>query len=44
MISKYDENVHLRMNAVALWAVGSFGSHLKLYISCMFFPEHEKLL
>lgn len=43
-MSKYDENVHQRINAVALWAVGSFGNHLKLYISRMFFPKHGKLL
>lgn len=42
-MTKYNENLHLRMN-VALWAVVCFGSYPKLDTSCMFFPEHEKLL
>lgn len=29
-MTKYNENVHVRMNAVALWAVGSSSSYPKL--------------
>lgn len=43
-MTKYNENVHVRMNAVALWAVGSSSSYPKLDTSCMFLPEPEKLL
>lgn len=37
VMTKYNENVHARMNTVALWAVGSFHSYPKLDTSCMFF-------
>lgn len=43
-MTKYNENVHVRMNAVALWVVGSFSSYPKLGTSCMLSFEPEKVL
>lgn len=37
MKTKYNENVRLRMNAVALWAAVCFGSYPKLGLVACFF-------